>query len=113
MVHPCGVLCRPWYGCISHAQAWCPPLMTPADLVFLEPELLLVEEPSAVGPRTWHAIRRVAESVCQQMTKGRRQPMPWGNYNVIKFQEGTRLCDAVPVCHIVLLACSRPVISRV
>ena len=98
---------------ISCAQAWCPALMTLADLVFLEPKLLLVEDPSAVGPLTWHAIRRVAGSVCQQMTQGLPYPMPWGGSTMIKFQEGTRLCDAVPVCHSLLsLACIQVALHR-
>ena len=95
---------------LPHAQAWCPAQMTPADLVFLEPKLLLVEDPSSVGLCTWRAIARVARSACQQMAKEGPVRLVWDNdlsKYILKVQDSIRLCDAVPVCHIELpfLAC--------
>ena len=75
-------------------------MITPADLVFLEPNLLLVEDPSAVGPRTWHAIRRVAKSISQLMTGKHLRRAPGGSYVTTQWKDNNSFCDVVPVSSI-------------
>ena len=79
-------------------------MMTPTDLVFMEPRLLLVDDPSALGPRTWQAIRRVAESVRELMTneRGLFPPNTWMTLGGDFGHGKAGFCNAVPVCHVQL-----------
>ena len=88
------------WRCSAHVQGHCPASMTITDLVFLEPRLLLVDDPSAVGPHTWQVIRRVAESIRQLMT--RRGLLRTPELVEARRQDTFSFCDAVPVCHHVL-----------
>ncbi len=61
-----------------------------------------VGDPSALGPRTWQAIRRVAESIRELMTneRGRYTPNTWMTWGGRLGYGKARFCDAVPVCHL-------------
>ena len=80
-----------------HVQARCPDLLTPTDLLFLEPRCLLVEDPFAAWLRSWPAITRVAEGIDQLMRNkcfynGSKGGCRWG-----KIKDEVQFCDAVPV----------------
>ena len=76
-------------------QDHCPNLLTLTDLVVLEPKLLLTGDPSALGTRTWQAIRQVAESICQLMTWQGTHRTP---HTAASWQGTISFCDTVPVC---------------
>ncbi len=79
---------------VAYVQGHCPAMMSPTDLVFLEPDLLLVDDPSALGQSAWRAIRRVAESVHQIITK---KDVRWSHSRLTKWSGKFCFGDAVPV----------------
>ena len=88
------------YRCCATVQGHCPAMMTATDLVFLEPALLLVDDPSALGPRTWQVIQRVAESIRQRYELSIRIDSNQSNRLMSGHgkSEHIHVCDVVPVC---------------
>ena len=81
----------------AHVQAQCPDLLTPTDLLFLEPRCLIVEDPLGAWPGTWPAIRRVAEGIDRLMRENRVYKTPFKDYRMGKIKDEVHFCDAVPV----------------
>ena len=81
----------------AHVQARCPDLLTPTDLLFLEPRCLLVEDPFAAWLRSWPAITRVAEGSDQLMRNECFYNGSKGGCRSGKIKDEVQFCDAVPV----------------
>ena len=80
-----------------HVQARFPDLLTPTDLLFLEPRCLLVEDPFAAWPRSWPAITRIAHGIDQHMRDYCFYTRPSGETRIGTIKDEVQFCDAVPV----------------
>ena len=73
--------------------------LTPTDLVFLEPRILLVDDPFAAWPQTMQTVRRIAEAIRQMMIREDVYLSTDEDHEETDWQGTIHFCDAVPVCH--------------